>query len=105
MRKLAHIGIPVKEKPANGIYLSEAKLYITSPDDSKNNIEFLFFEDGCPMPDVVKQNTHIAYFVDDLAAEIKDANVLIPPFQPMPGLSCAFILEDNCVPVELMQQG
>ncbi|PWM32949.1 MAG: hypothetical protein DBX55_00420 [Verrucomicrobia bacterium] len=104
MRKLAHIGIPVKEKPSKGTYLSEAKLYITSPEDSKNNIEFLFFEEECQMPDIVKTNTHVAYFVDDLDAELDGAQVLIPPFEPMPGVRCAFILEDSCVPVELMQQ-
>ena len=104
MRRLAHIGIPLKEKPSNGIYLSGAKLYVTAPEDSKNNIEFLFFENECTMPDIVKQNTHLAYYVDNIEEELKDAEILIPPFEPMPGVKCAFILEDGCVPVELMQQ-
>ena len=47
MRTLAHIGIPQKSKPANGIYLEDAKLYITDPAESKNNIEFLYFEEEC----------------------------------------------------------
>ena len=52
MRTLAHIGIPVKEKPAKATYLPEAKLYITDPADTKNNLEFLFFEAECQMPDI-----------------------------------------------------
>jgi len=102
MRTLAHIGIPQKTKPANGIYLEGAKLYITDPADSKNNIEFLFFEDECTMPEIVKTSTHIAYMVDDLDAELKGAQVLIEPFIPVPNLKAAFILEDG-IPIELMQ--
>ena len=102
MRTLAHIGIPVKQKPAKATYLAEAKLYITDPADSKNNIEFLFFEPECAMPDIVKTSTHIAYCVDDIAAELKNAEVLIPPFDPLPNVKAAFILEDG-IPIELMQ--
>ncbi len=103
MRTLAHIGIPVKQKPAKATYLPEAKLYITDPSDSKNNIEFLFFEPECKMPEIVKSSTHIAYMTDDMEAELKDANILIEPFEPLPGLKAAFVLEDG-IPIELMQQ-
>lgn len=102
MRTLAHIGIPVNEKPEHANYLAEAKLYITDPAASKNNIEFLFFEKECQMPEIVKNSTHIAYMVDDIEAEIKDAKILIPPFMPLPNLKAAFILEDG-IPVEVMQ--
>ncbi len=102
MRTLAHIGIPQKTKPAKAIYLEDAKLYITDPADSKNNIEFLFFEDACQMPQIVKESTHIAYVVDDIDAELKDAEVLIPPFFPLPTVKAAFIIEDG-IPIELMQ--
>ncbi len=102
MRTLAHIGIPVGEKPEKCTYLEGAKLYITDPSDSKNNIEFLYFEKECQMPDIVKNSTHIAYMVDDIDAEIKGAEVLIPPFMPLPTVKAAFVLEDG-IPIELMQ--
>ncbi len=102
MRTLAHIGIPVKEKPAKATYLADAKLYITDPADSKNNIEFLFFEPECQMPEIVKTSTHIAYCVEDIDAELKDAEIIIPPFEPLPNVKAAFIIEDG-LPIELMQ--
>ncbi len=102
MRTLAHIGIPVSEKPAKATYLADAKLYITDPADSKNNIEFLFFEPECQMPEIVKTSTHIAYCVEDIDAELNGAEILIPPFEPLPNVKAAFILEDG-VPIELMQ--
>ena len=102
MRTLAHIGIPTNTKPEKCTYLADAKLYITDPADSKNNIEFLFFEPECQMPEIVKTSTHIAYCVDDIDAELKDAEVIIPPFMPLPNVKAAFILEDG-LPIELMQ--
>lgn len=102
MRTLAHIGIPLKQKPAKATYLEGAKLYITDPADSKNNIEFLFFEPECKMPELIKNSTHIAYCVDDIDAELKDAEVLVPPFLPLPKVKAAFIKEDG-LPIELMQ--
>lgn len=102
MRTLAHIGIPQKSKPAKATYLADAKLYITDPADSKNNIEFLFFEPECKMPELIKSSTHIAYIVDDIDAELKGAEVLVEPFDPLPNVKAAFIKEDG-LPIELMQ--
>jgi len=102
MRTLAHIGIPAKSKPAKATYLKDAKLYITDPTDSKNNIEFLYFDADCEMPAEIQNSTHIAYMVDDIDAEIKGAEVIIPPFLPLPNVKAAFIREDG-IPIELMQ--
>ena len=40
--------------------------------------------------------------VDDIDAELKGAEILIPPFLPLPTVKAAFILEDG-IPIELMQ--
>ncbi len=103
MRKLAHFGIPVKEKPANATYLSDSKLWIGDPSKTKNNIEHLFFEEGSPMPQLLKDCAHISYLVDDMEEELKGAEILIPPFKPFPNLTAAFIVEDG-IPIELMHQ-
>ncbi len=104
MRKLAHIGIPTDKKPEKASYLAGAKLFVTDPADTKNNIEFLYFEEGSPMPEILKKATHIAYMVDDIEAELKGAEILMPPFEPFPNLKAAFVIEDGGVPVELMQK-
>ena len=104
MRKLALIGIPTVKKPEKAAYLEGAKLFVTDPADTKNNIEFLYFEEGSPMPELLKKATHIAYIVDDIEAELKGAEILVPPFEPFPNLKAAFIIEDGGVPIELMQK-
>lgn len=104
MRTIAHIGIPTDRVPEKGTYLAGAKLYVSDLADTKNNLEFLYFEEGCPMPEVIQKRTHIAYFVDDLDAELKAAKkVLVPPFEPFPHIKAAFVEEDG-IGIELLQK-
>lgn len=104
MRTIAHIGIPTDRVPEKGTYLAGAKLYVSDPADTKNNLEFLYFEEGSPMPEVIQKRTHIAYFVDDLDAELKAAKkVLVPPFEPFPHIKAAFVEEDG-IGIELLQK-
>jgi hypothetical protein len=102
MRKLHHIGIPTQDKHENETYLADAKLYITDVAASSNKIEWLRFEDGTPMPQVLQTLPHIAYEVGDLEAEIAGKDILLEPFSPMEGVTVAFIIEEGA-PIELMQ--
>ena len=102
MRTLHHIGIPTEKPQANESHLADAGVFITDAAASPNKIEWLRFEAGSPMPDMLKTIPHIAYEVDDLAAEMKGAEVLLEPFTPMEGVTVAFIIEEGA-PIELMQ--
>jgi len=102
MRKFAHIGVPSATKPEGAIHLEEAKLYVTDAEASPNKIEWLYFLEGSPMPELLKKSFHIAYTVEDLQAEIKGKDILIPPFEPIPGVKAAFIVEEG-LPIEFMQ--
>jgi hypothetical protein len=102
MRKLNHIGIPTREVQSDEIYMKEIKLHVTDFATSPNKIEWLRFEEGSPMPELLQQVTHIAYEVDDLEAELASAEILVEPFQAKPDLTCAFIVEEGA-PIELMK--
>ena len=101
MRELHHIGIPTKTKQPNETHIAGGKLFITSSDNSPNKIEWLRFEPGSPMPEMLQTSTHIAYRVDDLKTEMRGHTVLMEPFSPMPGVTVAFVIEVG-VPIELM---
>ncbi len=102
MREFHHIGIPTQLKRSNETYLEGAKLYVTPVDADPMKIEWLRFEPGSPMPVELQTMTHLAYKVDDLSVELKGKKVLIPPFDPMPGVKVAFVLHEG-IPVEFMQ--
>ncbi|MBE3123881.1 MAG: hypothetical protein IMZ65_03680 [Planctomycetes bacterium] len=98
-----HIGVPSKLKRPGETYLEAGKIYITNPDDHPYRFEFLRFEPGSPLPDVLQRGQHVAFTVDDIQAALQGETVIMPPFDPMPSLRVAFILKDGVV-LELMQQ-
>ena len=102
VRKFHHVGIPTDRQHENEQYLEPARLYITDADASPYAIEWLRFEPGSPMPDQLKTQAHLAFEVDDLAAELEGRQVLIEPFEPMEGVKVAFILHEG-TPIEFMQ--
>ncbi len=103
MRTFHHVGIPSPEKHEGETYLEGGKLYITDAEASPNRIEWLRFEAGSPMPEMLQTLPHIAYMVEDLAAEMAGATVLLEPFEPFEGLTVAFVIEEGA-PIELMQR-
>jgi len=77
-------------------------MFVSNYKQSSYGIEWMRFEADAPYPELVKTVPHVAFEVDDLAAELASKKVIIQPNSPSPGLTVAFI-EDNGAPVELMQ--
>jgi len=102
MRTFHHFGIPSSQQHDDETYLADSKLHITDAGKSPNKVEWLRFEPGSSMPQMLKDLPHIAYQVDDLAAELEGKDVLMEPFSPMEGVTVAFVIEEG-VPIELMQ--
>jgi hypothetical protein len=100
--KFCHVGVPVKRKQANETYVAGGKVYVTDPGASPFAFEYLRFEKGSPLPKKLQTEPHIANEVEDLAAALKGQEVIVPPFDAMPTLRVAFIVQDG-VAVELMQ--
>lgn len=102
MKTFHHIGIPTTKQHDGETHLEDAKLFVTDPTASENNIEWLRFEEGSPLPEVLQTTAHVAYVVEDLDAALEGKPILLDPFEPMEGVRVAFILEDEA-PVEFMQ--
>ena len=102
MRTFAHIGIPSEIKRDGSIEVPGAGLFVTDANKSPNKIEWLYFLPDSNMPELLKKSTHIAYTTDDISAEIAGKDILIEPFEPLPGVKAAFIVEEG-LPIELMQ--
>ncbi|MBR6814506.1 MAG: hypothetical protein IKM69_01670 [Alistipes sp.] len=94
MRKFNHVGIPLKEKMEGMIYAEPLKVYITDCSQSPNKIEFLYFEPDTPLPQLMIDQAHIAYEVENLDEAIKDAKLLFGPFD-MGHMLLAFVEEEG----------
>ncbi len=102
MRKYHHIGIPTTERRPGERLVEGYATYVSGFDTSEYGIEWMRFEAAAPVPDLVRTVPHVAFEVDDLAAEISGKEVIIAPNSPSPGVTVAFIAE-NGAPVELLQ--
>lgn len=102
MRRYHHLGIPTTEKRPGEVYLEKYKMYVSGYGTSPYKVEWMRFEMGCELPELVQTVAHVAFEVDDLDAEIRGKNVIIQPNSPAPGIRVAFI-EDNGAPVEFLQ--
>ena len=101
MRKINHFGVPTTTPQPGEVYAEGLKVWLTNFNESPNKIEYLRFEEGSWMPELIQKVAHIAYEVDDLAAELKGAKVLV---EPMPGgenLTIAFIEEGDIIDIDI----
>jgi hypothetical protein len=97
-----HIGIPTDEPHPGERYLSEHKVYVCGYDTSPYGIEWMRYEPGSPVPDLVQRVPHVAFEVDDLNAAIAGKEILIAPNSPSKGVTVAFIV-DNGAPIEFLE--
>jgi hypothetical protein len=97
-----HVGIPTHTPVAGENYLKEHKVYHAGYESSEFGIEWMRYEEGCTLPDIIKTVPHIAFQVDDLKEASKGRKVIVEPNSPSAGNIVAFI-EENGVPIELIQ--
>lgn len=102
MRKYHHLGIPTDVPREDETYLEKFKLFVSGFETSSYGIEWMRFEQDCPLPKLVKTVPHIAFEVDDLIAEIAGKEILVEPNSPSAGVTVAFIV-DNGAPIEFLQ--
>jgi hypothetical protein len=77
-------------------------MYVSGFDASPYGIEWMRFEAGSPVSELVRTVPHVAFEVDDLDAALEGKEVLSPPGSPSDGVRAAMII-DNGAPVELIE--
>jgi len=97
-----HTGMPTGEPQPGESYVEETKVWVTRPEDHPYRIEFLRFESDSPVAGPVRDQPHVAFRVDDIKAALEGEDVILAPFEALPGLTVAFIMKDGAV-FEYMQ--
>jgi hypothetical protein len=102
--KYHHIGIPTKESLPEEKYLPHLKIYVSGFNTSPFGIEWMRFEDDCPISELIKTVPHIAFEVDDLDKELNenDFEIISKPSIPSKGVRAAMI-KHNGAPIELIE--
>ena len=104
--KYHHLGIPTNKKMPDEIYLSHLKFYVSGFNTSPFGIEWMRFDDDCPISDLIKSVPHIAFEVDDIDKELKehenDFEIISKPSSPSNGVRAAMV-KHNGAPIELIE--
>ncbi|MDR1880154.1 MAG: hypothetical protein LBQ78_04410 [Tannerellaceae bacterium] len=102
MRTFHHVGIITNEKKEGAMYNDVLSVWLTDIGQSPNSIEWLKFEEGSCMPELVQTQTHLAYTVPSMEEELKGKKVIFPPLVCNEHLTIAFIEEEG-IPLEIME--
>jgi len=65
--KYHHIGIPTHSPKDGETYLKDYDIHCTDHESNPYGIQWMRYGDNCNLPKLVKEETHIAFEVDDLA--------------------------------------
>jgi hypothetical protein len=97
-----HLGIPTAVPRSDETHLRRLKIHVSGFRTSPFGIEWMRFEPGCAVSELVRNVPHIAFEVDDLEAALRGMNQLGEITSPSPGVRVAMI-DDNGAPVELIE--
>ena len=102
--KYHHIGIPTKKAMPGERYIPHLKLYVSGFSTSPFGVEWMRFDDDCPISELIKTLPHIAFEVDDIDKALKehDFEVISEPGVPSEGVRAAMI-KHNGAPIELIE--
>lgn len=99
-----HLGIPTSETRPGEHHLEEHGMYVSGFAESPYGVEWMRFDDGSPVSELVKTVPHIAFEVDDLDRALEGKTLIGEPSSPSTGVRVAMILH-NGMPVELIEFG
>lgn len=96
-----HVGIPTETAREGEVHLPEYGLHVSGFPTSPYGIEWMRFDAGCPLHELIRTVPHVAFEVDDLDAALEGQVVIHPPGSPSDGVRAAMIVHDGA-PVELI---
>ena len=97
-----HLGIPTQDRRPDEFLIESFGLAVSGFNTSPYGIEWMRFEEGSPISELVRKVPHIAFEVDDLETALEGLTMLGPITSPSKGVRVAMIV-DNGAPVELIE--
>lgn len=102
MREYHHMGIPCTDPKENEVYHKTMKFTSTPFLDNDYRIQWHRFDKDCELHPLLKTVPHVAFKVDSIEREIEGKNVILGPYEPIPGFRVA-IIEFEGIPMEFIE--
>lgn len=97
-----HMGIPTDHHMPGEKYIKHLKMFVSGFEASPYGVEWMRFEEGCPISKLVRTVPHVAFVVDNIEIEIVGKQLLDEISEPSEGVRVAMIVE-NGAPIELLE--
>ena len=97
-----HIGLITTEKKPGEVFLEATRVWRTNYLEHPYRVEWLRFEPDSPVPAAVRENSHVAFRVDDIEAAAQGLAVLLEPFDVGPRIVGFYQTKDGAV-IELVK--
>lgn len=97
-----HMGVPTTTPRPGGRYLPHLKMYVSGFESSPFGIEWMRFEPGSPVFELVRTIPHLAFEVDDMEAAVAGRQLIGDVSSPSEGVRIAMFVDDG-VPIEVLQ--
>jgi hypothetical protein len=97
-----HTGIPTTEVRPGERHLAQFGMFVSGFPESPYGIEWMRFEPGSSVHELIQRVPHVAFEVDDLDGALAGKVLLSPPGSPSEGVRVAMIVDDGC-PIELIE--
>jgi hypothetical protein len=77
-----HVGVTTTEVQPEEDWVEASKIWVTNPRRHPEHIEFLRYRADSTVPQIIRDNPHVAYRVTDLKPHItaEGVEIIIPPF-------------------------
>jgi len=96
-----HLGIPTNVVRPGETHLEKYGLHVSGFSTSPYGVEWMRFDEGSPVHELIRTVPHVAFEVDDLEAALEGQEVIHPPGSPSEGVRAAMIVHHGA-PVELI---
>jgi hypothetical protein len=97
-----HLGIPSDIPRAGEKYIAEFRMYVSGFETSPYGVEWMRFEPGSPISELIKTVPHLAFEVDDIDSAVEGKEILTKPTSFFEGIRVAMIIH-NGAPIELLE--
>lgn len=100
--KYDHMGVPLNQITDDMVHIEKLKMWVTKYEDSSFRVQYHFYDKGCTIHQLIQSRPHVALRVPNLVEAIVGQNVILAPYEPLPGYKVAFI-ESEGTPIELIE--
>lgn len=99
---LHHIGIPAAEPRPGERYAPSVGMYTTDELGGPVPVQWHRYDPDSPLHPLLREQPHVAYKVNDLAAAIAGHTLLLGPYEPINGYHVA-VIDNAGMPIEFIE--